>query len=144
MSCYMCWYCCGCHVIWVSVIRKRWSRRSEALRSECQRYSKCWVTWRSSSTPSLVTTLTWRQTKAEQWNGHWQLPRRGLFFFLSALVSDPQSVCQTKTSSRTPHERLRFAAFGFCLHSRDVSVFSLDSANKQIHEDNRGKDLESK
>lgn len=70
-----------CHVL-----RKDWSRRSNALRSGCQRYSNCWAIWRSSSTPSLVTTLIWRQKKAELWNGHWQLPRQGLIIFFSTQL----------------------------------------------------------
>lgn len=91
---------CPCHAI-----RKLWSRRSKALRGGCWRSSNCWATWRSSSTPSLVTTLIWRRTRAELWNGQWQLPRQGLFLVFSflffclnaALRSVPCSVCQTSS-----------------------------------------------
>lgn len=81
------WTCCMSRVVSLKfpchVLRKDWSMRSKALRSGCQRYSNCWAIWRSSSTPSLVTTLIWRQKKAELWNGHWQLPHQGLIIFFS-------------------------------------------------------------
>lgn len=92
-------------------IRKLWSRKSKALRGGCRRSSNCWATWRFSSTPSLVTTLIWRRTRAELWNGQWQLPRQGLFPFFSFFLS--QRSTEISSMQGLPNIRLD----RLCLHT---------------------------